>query len=74
MLDAGEFQGEVRPLSGEAARAAGFIVIDGPVVGLLLNLGDENGAPVFEVVDQVSLDVYPFTPVNQAAPVASPTP
>ena len=62
LFDAGEFQGEVRPLTGESARTASHVLIDGPVIGLLLNLREDNEQPVLEVIDQISLEVYPFSP------------
>lgn len=74
LLDAGEFQGEVRPLRGEAASVASHALIDGPVIGLLLNLREENGQPVLEVIDRMTLEVYPFSPLDAATPVASPVP
>jgi hypothetical protein len=71
LLDAGEFQGEVRPIKAGADQVANFLVVDGPVIGLLLNLREEGGKPVFEVVDQVSLEVYPFSPVAEGSAATS---
>jgi CubicO group peptidase (beta-lactamase class C family) len=71
LLDAGEFQGEVRPILPGADQVANYLMIEGPMIGLLLNLREEGGEPVFEVVDRVSLDVYPFEPVAGTVPVAS---
>jgi CubicO group peptidase (beta-lactamase class C family) len=65
VLDAGEFQGEVRPIKPGADQVANHLVVDGPVIGLLLNLREEGGEPMFEVVDQITLEVYPFTPVAE---------
>lgn len=72
VFDAGEFQGEVRPLQGEAAAVAGYVLIDGPVVGLLLNLRLDGETPVLETVDQITYEVNIFTAIQPATPIATP--
>jgi hypothetical protein len=75
IFDAGEFRGEVRTTGGEMARVAGYVVIEGPLLGLPLNLRDEGGQPELVVLDPTTTEEYVFSVVEApATPLASPVP
>lgn len=75
LFDAGEFTSEVRTASGEVARVAGYLLIESQVLGLPINLRQEEGRPVLAVVDPLTTEEYIFTPIGDlATPLASPVP
>lgn len=75
IFDAGEFAAEVRVATGELGRVAGYLLVDGPLAGLPLDLRQMDGLPVLDVFDPTSTSAYPFTMAGSGAtPVASPVP
>jgi CubicO group peptidase (beta-lactamase class C family) len=73
IFDAGEFRSEVRTTSGELARIAGYVLIEGPLNTLPLDLREEAGQPAVVVVDPSSVQEYVFTPLGgEATPTGQP--
>jgi CubicO group peptidase (beta-lactamase class C family) len=67
VLDAGEFQTELRSTLDEAGGVAGYVTFEAPVVGLPVELRRENGAPAL-VVGQ-GVDEYAFVRAFPPPPV-----
>jgi CubicO group peptidase (beta-lactamase class C family) len=75
IINTGEFGSEVRTASGEVARIAGYVLIEGPLLSLPIDLRDEGGKLALVVIDPTSTEEYVFTPVDDpATPLASPVP
>lgn len=73
VLDGGEFSGEIRTATGEVGRVADYVMVEGLLMSLPINLTESDAGPVVEIVDPSMTSRYAFTLADAAAtPVGAP--
>ena len=73
ILDAGELQGELRPLHDPSTGETIYLTSDLPLSGVAtVTFGEEAGVPTMAFTDPTTGEAYPFAFVGAAGPGATP--